>query len=76
MYTQVELVSSPCTEESKLFVYWLYNDQKTQPKLKAGQGIRIREIAPYLRVSKVCATLKNLSDLPEKSCVGTIVEIN
>jgi len=72
MFTQVELVST--TDD--VFVYWLHNDLQTQPKLRSGLGVRILEVAPYLRVNRVFTTLKNLSDLPAKSLVGTIVEIN
>jgi hypothetical protein len=72
MYTQVELVSS----NDDVFVYWLHNDLQHQPKLKTGLGVRILEVGPYLRVNRVFTTLKNLSDLPTKSLVGTIVEIN
>ena len=72
MYTQVELVST----NDEVFVYWLRNDLQNQPKLKAGLGIRIQEVGPYLRVNRVFTTLKNLSDLPTKSLIGTIVEIN
>jgi hypothetical protein len=73
MYTQVELVS---IRNDEPLVYWLYNNLNTQPKLKAGHGIRIREETPYFRVNRVFTTLRNLSDLPTKSRVGTIVDIN
>lgn len=72
MYTQVELVST----NEDTFVYWLHNDLRTQPKLRTGLGVRLLEVAQYLRVNRVFTTLKNLTDLPTKSLVGTIVEIN
>lgn len=72
MYTQVELVSS----NDDVYVYWLHNDLQTQPKLRTGLGVRLFEVDKYLRVNRVFTTLKNLTDLPTKSLVGTIVEIN
>ena len=72
MYTQVELVSTT----NDVSVFWLYNDLQTEPRLRAGLGIRICEVAEYLRVNRVFTTLKNLSDLPTKHRLGTIVEIN
>lgn len=72
MYTQVELIST----KGEVFVYWLFNDVSTQPKLRSGHGLRILEVQPFLRVSRVFTSLRNLADLPTKSLLGTIVEIN
>jgi hypothetical protein len=71
MYTQVELVST-----DDVYVYWLNNDTSVQPKLRVGHGVRILEVPGHLRVNRVFTTLKNLSELPTKRCIGTIVEIN
>ena len=72
MYTQVELLSV----DGSTRVYWLDNEVGTQPKLRPGVGVRILEEEPYLLVSRVFTTLNNVEDLPVKSKIGTIVEIN
>ena len=72
MYTQVELIST----DNDVSVYWLDNDLDTQPKLRAGLGVHILELPDYHRVNRVFTTLKNLSDLPTRSVVGTIIELN
>lgn len=72
MYTQVELVSS----NNQTFTFWLKEDLQHNPKLRVGHGVKLLEVEPYLRVNRVFISLKNLSDLPVKHRLGTIVEIN
>jgi hypothetical protein len=72
MFTQVELISI----NQDVHVYWLQHDPQKGALIKAGRGVKILEEPLYLKINRVFTTLKNLSDLPPKVNIGTVVEFN
>jgi hypothetical protein len=72
MFTQVELIST----KQEVRVYWLEHEQYNHAPIRVGRGVRILEELPYFSINRVFTTLKNRTDLPVKSLVGTIVELN
>jgi hypothetical protein len=73
MFTQVELVS----QNNEVRVYWLeHGHNSLNVHIAVGRGVKILEENPYFRIRRVFTTLNNRKDLPVKSNVGTIVELN
>jgi hypothetical protein len=68
----VELIST----NRDVRVYWLEHEQFNHAPIRVGRGVRILEEMPYFCINRVFTTLNNRKDLPVKSNVGTIVELN
>ena len=72
MFVQTKLVST--TEDTA--VYWLDHNVEKQAPIRVGQGVRIADSDTYWLINQVCTTVRNLTDLPIKYRIGTIVELN